>query len=69
MEFHWDPGFEIAVRIENGAAVLSANKAGLISLARQFTALAAAPAGEHAHYDVHNSLEDGSVELIVERKE
>ena len=33
MELNWVDGFEINVRIENGAAVISANREGLLSLA------------------------------------
>lgn len=67
MEFYWEDGFEIAVRIEDGQVVVSANKAGLRSLARQLTALAESEPGAHIHLDQYNSLEDGSVELVIER--
>ena len=36
-------------------------------MAGQFTALAEGVPGDHIHYDEYSSLEEGSVELIVER--
>ena len=67
MEMEWKAGFTIKTRIENGAAVISANREGLLSLAAQMTALANGEIGAHVHYDEYNSLEDGSAELIIER--
>lgn len=67
MEIQWMDGFVISVRIENGAAVISANREGLLSLAKQLAALAEAAPGSHIHYDAYNSLEEGSLEMIVER--
>ena len=66
MDLHWEDGFEIGVRIENGAAVLAANRAGLRSLAGIFAALAEEPPVSHVHLDAFNALEDGAAELIVE---
>ncbi len=67
MKVEWVEGFEIQVKIQDGTAVISANKEGLLSLAKQFTALAEGIPGDHIHYDEHNSLEDGSSEMVVER--
>ncbi len=67
MEFYWEDGFEIAVRIEDGQVVVSANREGLRSLAGQLTTLAESDPGAHIHLDQYNSLEDGSVELVIER--
>lgn len=67
MEIGWESGSEIRVSIVNGAAVISANREGLLSLAGQLSALAEAPAGSHIHYDGYNSLEEGSAEMIIER--
>ena len=67
MELKWKEDPTIRVRIENGAAVISADRGGLLSLAEHLTALAAEAPGSHIHYDEYNSLEDGSAELIVER--
>ncbi len=67
MKTEWVEGFEIRVKTENGMTVISANKEGLLSLAKQLTALAEGMPGDHIHYDEHNSLEEGSSEMIVER--
>ena len=68
MKIEWIDGFKIETRIEDGAVIIAANEAGLRSLAVQFTALADEGNGEHYHLDAGNSLEEGSVELIVEKK-
>lgn len=69
MEFHWVDGFEITVTVEEGTAIISANKEGLLSLANHLTTLAEAPSRDHFHLDANNSLEDGSAELIIEKTE
>ena len=69
MEFEWVDGFEIKVRIEDGAAVISANREGLLSLARHLESLAETEGKDHFHLDEHNSLEEGSSELIIEKTE
>ena len=68
MNINWIDGSEICVKHDIGEVVISANKEGLLSLAGQLTALAEGEPGDHIHYDDNNSLEKGSVELIVERK-
>ena len=67
MNIEWVDGFEIRVRTENGEVLISANREGLLSLAGQLTSLADGIPGDHIHLDEHNSLEDGSAELIVEK--
>ena len=67
MEVKWIEGYEIRVTVDNGTAVISANREGLLSLAGQLAAMAAEAPGTHIHYDGHNSLEEGSVELIIEK--
>ena len=67
MEVKWVEGYEIRVTIDNGTAVISANREGLLSLAKQLAALADGQPGDHIHYDEHTSLEEGSAELIIER--
>ena len=67
MEVKWVDGFEIRVTVSSGGAVISANRAGLLSLAKQLAALADGQPGDHIHYDEDTSLEEGSAELIVER--
>ena len=69
MHIEWVDGFEIRVTADKHEAVISANRAGLLSLARQLEALADAAPGDHIHYDAYNSLEEGSAELIIERAE
>ena len=66
MILNWIDGFEISIRIENGAAVISANREGLLSLANHLKSLAEEPLGTHIHLDAYNSLEEGSSELIFE---
>lgn len=70
LELKWEPGFEIKTGINNDQLIISANKAGLISLAKQMLTLAQDmfPVGYHMHFDEYNSLEEGSIELIIEKK-
>ena len=68
MDIEWVDGFEIRVIVDHDAVVIAANKEGLLSLAKQLTALAEAAPGQHIHYDEYNSLEDGSTEMIIVRK-
>lgn len=67
MELLWEEGFSIRVGVDGDTVRLSANRAGLLSLVRHLTALAGEEPGSHIHYDEYNSLEDGSVQLIVEK--
>ncbi|MBB6502633.1 hypothetical protein [Pedobacter cryoconitis] len=71
LQYEWENGFEIKTRINNGEIIISANKAGLISLAKQMLTLAqdSVPIGYHMHFDEYNSLEEESVELIIEKRE
>ncbi|MBR4747215.1 MAG: hypothetical protein IK061_07475 [Desulfovibrio sp.] len=68
MDLHWQDGFEISAATDaGGAIVLSANREGLVSLARILRALAEEAPGSHVHLDASNSLEEGSADLIIER--
>ena len=70
MDIEWEDGFTIKVRVDGGSTVVvSANKQGLLSLARQLTAMANEEVGTHIHYDEQNSLEEGSCEMIIEKIE
>ncbi|MBQ8918972.1 MAG: hypothetical protein IJ056_02535 [Acidaminococcaceae bacterium] len=74
MKIEWIDGFEILVKVDHvkdnhDEVVIAANREGMLSLAKQLTALAEAAPGEHIHYDEYNSLEEGSMELIIERAE
>ena len=64
-EVEWVDGFEIRVKVDHDAVVITANKEGMLSLAKQFTALAESAPGQHIHYDEYNSLEEGSAEMII----
>ena len=64
---NWEPDSEITVQTNNGEIVISANKPGLLSLAHHLTTLANGTPGDHIHLDEHNSLEEGSTELIIEK--
>ena len=68
-EIEWVDGFEIRVKVDHDAVVIAANKEGMLSLAKQLTALAEAVPGSHIHYDEYNSLEEGSTEMIIARVE
>ena len=70
MEMKWIDGFSIAVKVEDNAVTITANKEGLLSLANHLTALAQDNAhghGAHFHLDEHNSLKENSTELIIEK--
>lgn len=70
MEVEWVEGFEIKVTIDDdGTVIIDANKEGLLSLAKQLTAMAENAPGTHIHYDAYNSLEEGSTELIIAKTE
>jgi hypothetical protein len=70
----WEPGFEISTQIymserEGNTIIIHSNSAGLISLARYLLLLAqpSLSKGKHYHFDDQNSLEAGSVELIIHK--
>ena len=67
MKNEWVDGFEIKVVVENDKTVISANREGMLSLAKQLMMLADGIPGDHVHYDEYNSLEEGSAEMIIER--
>ena len=70
MELNWENGFEITVETNDcGEVVISANAAGLRSLAGHLMALAEEDPGAHIHLDPYNSLEEGSSELILVKAE
>jgi len=70
LKSEWEHGFEIKTEISNDEILISANKAGLISLAKQLLSLAQddVPMGYHMHYDEYNSLGESSVALVIEKK-
>jgi hypothetical protein len=70
LQLNWDGESEVEVRIDNKEVLLFANKSGLLSLANLLVNLSQdrVPSGEHIHLDPLNSLEDGSIALIIGRK-
>lgn len=67
--YKWENGFDIDVRLDNGVVKILVNKEGLISLANHLINLAQddIPLGYHLHFDEYNALEEGSIELIIEK--
>ena len=67
MIFSWVDGVELSVKVEDGTVVISGNKEGLLSLVNHLATLADQEGNDHFHLDEHNSLVEGSAELIVEK--
>lgn len=69
MTFNWVYGFEIEVHQEGESVIIRANSAGLTSLAQHLMTLAqiGVPSGNHVHLDSDRELEEGSLDLILER--
>ena len=67
MDLNWVDDFSISADIDGDTARIVANTEGLISLANILLALAEENPGAHLHLDEYNSLEDGSVELVIEK--
>ena len=65
MIIEWIDGFQIKTAVENNEIIISANKEGMLSLAKQLRALADGVPGDHIHYDAYNSLEEGSAEMVI----
>ena len=66
MEIRRENGSDIRVSAGDGLVTVSANRAGLLSLAQQLIALAAEEPGSSILLDRHNCLEEGSAELNIE---
>ena len=68
MDTEWMEGFKVSVNtFTDHEVTISANKEGLLSLACQLKALAEGMPGDHIHYDENNSLEKGSLDLVIEK--
>lgn len=67
MKIDWVDGFKISVQSTKDEVTISANKEGLLSLAKQLTELATEEAGSHYHLDEHNALEEGSSNIVIEK--
>lgn len=67
--YKWEIGFYVQVCFLDGVVLIKANKSGLVSLANHMLSLSQddVPLESHMHFDEINSLEDGSVELIIEK--
>ena len=67
----WEENFKIKTSAPLDILTIEANREGLISLARHLLHLAQddVPNGSHFHLDEYNSLEDGSLELIISKNE
>jgi hypothetical protein len=69
IRLEWEDNFHIATEISGDEIVITANKAGLISLAKHLLTLAQddIQSGNHFHLDEYGGLESGSKELIIAR--
>lgn len=69
-KFLWEDDAAIKCTVNGNTILIEANRDGLISLARHMLELSQdmVPDGTHFHLDEDNSLEDGSVEMIVVKK-
>jgi hypothetical protein len=67
----WVPDFELTVEVRGAEVLIHGNAAGLLSLAQHLATLAepGVPSGVHLHLDEHNSLQAGSAELVLERRD
>lgn len=70
IQLSWENNFAIEVKLNNNEILISANNEGLISLANHLLSLAQneVPVGTHIHFDENNSLEEGSMDLVIEKK-
>lgn len=70
LQLCWGDGYMIKVASENNKVVISANREGLISMVENHLlnlAQVDVPCGTHIHLDEYNALEDGSIDLIIEK--
>lgn len=67
----WDDGSKYSTSVSDNDVVISANKAGLISLAKQmlYMAYSDLPMGAHVHYNsFFTKMANEKYELIVEKE-
>lgn len=69
IKYNWIGDFTIKVSIEGNSIVICANKDGLMSLSNHFANLAQdeVPINSHLHFDEYNSLEVGSLDLVIQK--
>ncbi|UUC46361.1 Imm32 family immunity protein [Flavobacterium cerinum] len=67
--YNWEDDFEIKTSAEGIGFKITANKAGLVSLANHLLNLAqdGIPTGYHIHLDSYNSLGEDSLDLTIEK--
>lgn len=70
----WEPGFKISTQVftspkEGQTIIIQSNNEGLLSLARFLLMLAQSNVaiGKHYHFDEFNSLDEGSVDLVIDK--
>jgi hypothetical protein len=70
IRFLWEPGSNILVTIHGDVVELKANKEGLLSFARHLMTLAqeSVPVDSHVHFDSSNAFEEGSCQVMVEKR-
>ncbi|ASA23040.1 Imm32 family immunity protein [Paenibacillus donghaensis] len=68
-KLEWEDNFYIDCSVDKETVKISANQEGLISLANHLLNLAQGevPLNTHLHFDDHNSLEEGSSQIIIEK--
>ncbi len=67
----WETNSKYVIRVQNNDVVISANKSGLISLAKQMLYMAHnnLPTGSHVHYDsFFTKMNNECFELIIEKE-
>lgn len=69
IKYKWTENFEIKVIVKDREVLILGNKEGLVSLANHLLNLAqeGISSGNHMHFDEHNSLEQGSLGLIIQK--
>ena len=67
----WKDGYNIKIEATDNSVSILANSAGLVSLANHLLNLAQidVAVGTHIHLDEDNSLEVGSIDLVIEKSE
>lgn len=69
IRLNWVDDFTISTEVSPNGIIISANREGLVSLAQHLLTLAqsSVPKNHHIHLDEHNSLEEGSIDLIFQK--
>jgi hypothetical protein len=66
----FEAGAKVTVSTRNGVIFITANEAGLVSLAQHLLTLSqdSVPSGAHFHFDRFTTLENGSEELVITKE-